>query len=86
MYIKFCIHMQFKQLAHVVSLLLSLVMGIMILLTSSLMVNLYTKYCDYIKDHYDNYNYQAKCGKDENHFLILPVFGYFTLCAWVRVI
>ena len=71
-------------------------MAIMLLVTSSWMANLYTRYCDYINDYYYNINknfstayhyyYQAKCGKDENHFLILPLFGYFTLCAWVRLI
>ena len=87
--------MQFKRLAHGVSLLISLVMGIMLLVTSSKMANLYTKYCD--KDYnfvYNNndfsspyhHNYQAECEQNENHFLILPLFGYFTLCAWVRLI
>ena len=54
------------------------------------MVKLHVKYCDYLEDQYNgfspNYDYQAKCGKDENHFLILPLFGYFTMSAWVRLI
>ena len=47
------------------------------------MANLYTKYCDYLEDYYE---YEKECGQDEKHFLILPLFGYFTLCAWVRLI
>ena len=85
--------MQFKRLAHGFSLLLSLVFGIMLLSTSTVMASLYTKYCD--KDYYYNnndfsapYHYynQAECDQNEKHFLILPLFGYFTLGTWVRLI
>ena len=57
--------------------MLSFIMGIALLVTSSLMANIYVKYCD------QNY-YREKCGDDEAHFLILPVFGFFTMAAWVR--
>ena len=68
--------------------MLSSIMGIALLVTSSLMVNIYIKYCDFVldrpepPDHYDYY--PEKCGDDENHFLVLPLFGFFTMAAWVR--
>ena len=53
-------------------------MGIALLVTSSLMTNIYIKYCE------SDLNYYEKCGDDEAHFLVLPVFGFFTMAAWVR--
>ena len=68
------------------SLVFSLIMGISLLVTSSWMVSLYVKYCDYIKDyHYDYFDdFPPKCGHNENHFLILPLFGFITMLVWVR--
>ena len=58
-------------------------MGISLLVTSGWMVNLYVKYCDYIKDyHFDDL--PPKCGHNENHFLILPLLGFITMLVWVR--
>ena len=65
-------------------------MGIALLITTCLMVNLYIKYCDFLNDrdpsdHDQDYDYYPdKCGEDENHFIILPMFGFFTMLAWVR--
>ena len=55
-------------------------MGFALLVTSSWMVNLYVRYCDYVKDNYYGY----KCGHNEGHFLILPIFGFITMVTWVR--
>ena len=72
--------------------MLSLIMGVMFLITSSMMNDIYAKYCEYLKDmkdQDDRYNFyynfhDDECGKDHRHFLILPIFGYFTMVAWVR--
>ena len=68
--------------------MLSLIMGVMFLITSSMMSDIYAKYCEdlkYMKDEDDPYNlHDDQCGKDQRHFLILPIFGYFTMVAWVR--
>ena len=58
-------------------------MGIIMLVTSSLMANLYNKFCDYFEDYPIDLDL---CGEDDDYrdFLVLPVFGYFTMLAWVR--
>ena len=77
---------QFKKLAHGLSLLFSIIMAIMLLVTISLMADLYRKYCGYVKDHPTNdpYELPAVCGKHQRQFMILPLFGYFTMIVWVR--
>ena len=81
-------HLQFRRLAHAFSLMLSSIMGIALLVTSCLMVNIYIRYCDYLDDQsdyrYHNYNLPEDCGDDENHFIVLPLFGFSTMAAWVR--
>ena len=47
------------------------------LVTSALLANLYTRYCDDIEPF-------SECGDDERNFLILPVFGFLTMIGWVR--
>ena len=82
------LHLQFRRLAHAFSLMLSFIMGIALLVTSCLMVNIYIKYCEFLLDRpdypHDYNNYPEKCGDDETYFIILPVFGFFTMAAWVR--
>ena len=78
---------QFRRLAHGLSLFLSIIMGIMLLVTSSLMVDIYVKYCDYVENHINPYPYHlypSKCGHHETPFLVLPVFGYSTMVIWVK--
>ena len=79
------VYTQFKRLAHGLSLMLSLIMGVMFLITSSMMSNIYAKYCEHLKDQYNPfYDNDNHCGELEKHFLMLPVFGYITMVAWVR--
>ena len=61
-------------------------MGMMLLVTSLLMADLYRKYCGYVKDHHtdDPYELPAECGKHQRQFMILPLFGYSTMTVWVR--
>ena len=54
----------------------------MLLVTSSLMVELYIKHCDGLKNGHSYYD-GSQCGEAEAHFLILPVFGFFTMVVWV---
>ena len=88
-----CLHSQFRRLAHGLSLLLSIIMGIMLLVASCLMANLYAKYCHYVKHQHsyrpyypydDNDDYPPKCGYNEHYFLMLPLFGFITMVVWVR--
>ena len=55
-------------------------MAIYLLVTSALLANLYNKYCDYG----DYWSYEViKCGDDEKHFLVLPIFAFLTMAGWV---
>ena len=74
-------NLQFKMLALVFSLLLSIIMAIYLLVTSALLTNLYNKYCDY---DYWPYEEVIECGDDEKRFLILPIFGFLTMAGWVN--
>ena len=51
-------------------------MAIYYLITSSLMSDLYTRYCD---DKADD------CTEDDDKFSVLPTFGFFIMVAWVSV-
>ena len=70
--------------------MLSLIMGVMFLITSSMMSDIYVKYCESLKDpdypfnNYDDDDDDDLCRKLDKHFLMLPIFGYFTMVAWVR--
>ena len=69
----------------------SFIMGTALLITSGLMINLYAKYCDYVNhqdppdhdQHIDDYS-GNNCEEDENNFIVLPLFGFLTMAAWVR--
>ena len=88
MYISGMFPLQFKKLAHRFSLLVSIIMCIMLLVTSILTIRLYAIYCHHLRsiDHYDynNGKYPRNCGHNESSFLILPMFGFFTMVVWVR--
>ena len=70
----------------------SSIMAIALLMTSSLMIILYANYCDFLNRYRpsddlcaDNYaDYPPNCGDNETHFLILPLFGFSAMVAWVR--
>lgn len=73
----------FRRVAHGLSLLVSIVMSIMLLVTSSLMANLYVVYCHYLEHQQPYYYDPPKCGQnDERYFLILPIFGFITMVVW----
>jgi len=54
-------------------------MGVYMLITSSLIANLYTRYCDNLEDN------GLECDEDrgDTKFTIFPVFGFFILVVWV---
>ena len=66
---------QFKRLAHLLSLLISIIMAIYLLVTSSLLADLYRRFCD--QDF-------VECEDDARNFLTIPLFGYLTMIGWVR--
>ncbi|XP_065896346.1 uncharacterized protein [Dysidea avara] len=68
-----CLDKMFKRLAHLFSLLFSIIMSVYLLVTSALLANLYTSFCD---------EESEECGDDERNFLVLPLFGFLTLIGW----
>ena len=77
-------NMQFKKLAYGLSVLFSIIMFIMFLVTSSLMADLYRKFCDYVQDINKPF-LPVECGEHQRSFMTLPLFGYFTMIVWVRL-
>ncbi|XP_065905153.1 uncharacterized protein [Dysidea avara] len=73
-----CLNKMFKRLAHFFSLLFSIIMAVYLLVTSALLANLYTRYCDEIDEF-------SKCEEDERRFLVIPVFGFLTMVGWAVV-
>ena len=81
---------QFRRMAHLLSLFFSIIMGIMLLVTSSLMVDIFVKYCNYLEGENHRYNPHyfyipsSECDENVRPFVVLPLFGYFTMMIWVR--
>ena len=57
----------------------SIVMAVYYLITSALIANLYTRYCDAQEDN------DLECDEDDDKFALFPVFGFFIMVAWVSV-
>ena len=55
-------------------------MAVYYLITSALIANLYTRYCDALED-----NNNVECDEDDDKFALFPVFGFFIMVAWVSV-
>ena len=68
--------LQFARLAHLLNLTWAIALAIFWLITSALLANLYSRYCD--EDDTGN-----DCGDTEEKFIVLPVFGYICMAAWV---
>ena len=54
-------------------------MAVYYLITSALIANLYTRYCD------DREDTPFECDEDDDKFALFPVFGFFIMVAWVSV-
>ena len=54
-------------------------MAVYYLITSSMIANLYTRYCDDKDDRGD------ECTEDDDKFSVFPTFGFFIMVAWVSV-
>ena len=54
-------------------------MAVYYLITSSLIANLYTRYCDNLDE------LGGECDEDDDKFSIFPVFGFFIMVAWVSI-
>lgn len=52
-------------------------MAVYYLITSALIANLYTRYCDNQEDM------NSECDEDDDKFALFPVFGFFIMIAWV---
>ena len=72
--------LQFKRLAHLLTLIWAVVLAIYWLITNSMMANLYQRYCDHLED--DN-NDNTECDDDDEKFVTLPVIGFICMGAWV---
>ena len=69
--------LQFKRLAHFLNLILGAVMAVYWLITSALLANLYSRFCDNREDGGED------CNENDERFILLPVFGFVCMCAWV---
>lgn len=58
----------------------AIVMAVYYLITSSLIANLYTRYCD------DKDGTNDECDDDDRKFTIFPVFGFFIMVSWVSIV
>ena len=70
----YIILLQFARLAHLLNLTLAAVLAIYWLITSALLADLYNRYCETGID----------CNETEEKFIVLPVFGFVCMGAWVR--
>ena len=58
----------------------SIIMAVYYLITSALIANLYTRYCDAQEDP------NSECDEDDDKFALFPVFGFFIMVAWVSAL
>ena len=70
--------LQFKRLAHFLNLILGAVMAVYWLITSALLANLYSRFCDEREEVE-----REDCNENDQRFILLPVFGFICMCAWV---
>lgn len=69
--------LQFSRLAHLLNLGWAVAFAIYWLITSSLLSDLYERYCDRQDDRGQD------CGDIDEKFVIFPVFGFICMSAWV---
>lgn len=69
--------LQFARLAHLLTLLWAVVFAVYWLITSALLADLYERYCDNIEDA------GGECSDDDEKFIVIPVFGFVCMGAWV---
>ena len=68
--------LQFKRLAHLLNLIWAVVLIIYWLITAALLGDLHSRYCD--EDETGN-----DCDETEDGFVILPIFAFVCMGAWV---
>ena len=69
--------LQFARLAHLLTLLWAVAFALYWLITSALLADLYERYCDNIEDG------GGECSDDDEKFIVIPVFGFVCMGAWV---
>ena len=70
--------LQFARLAHLLTLLWAVVFAVYWLITSALLADLYERYCDDIEDRLG-----GECSDNDEKFIVIPVFGFVCMGAWV---
>jgi len=72
------IFLQYTRLSQFFTMIWSIIMALYMLITSALIANLYTRYCDRQEDR------GSECDDDvDAKFTVFPVFGFFILVVWV---
>ena len=69
--------LQFARLAHLLTLLWAIALAVYWLITSAMLADLYERYCDRLEDN------KLECGDTEEKFVVLPIFGFVCMGAWV---
>ena len=69
--------LQFARLAHLLSLLWAGALAVYWLITSAMLADLYERYCDRLEDS------NLECGDTDEKFVVLPIFGFVCMGAWV---
>ncbi|XP_065908590.1 uncharacterized protein [Dysidea avara] len=67
-----CLNSRYTQLSQLFTIIWAMIMAVYMLITSALIANLYTRYCDDA----------TECQGYERKFIIFPVFGFFLMVAW----
>jgi len=66
-------YVQYTRLSQLFTIIWSTIMATYMLITSAMIANLYTRYCDDA----------TECQGYEHKFIMFPVFGFFLMVAWV---
>jgi len=69
--------LQYFRLSQLFAMVWSIVMSVYYLITSALIANLYTRYCN------DKEDKGSECDEDDEKFIAFPVFGFFIMVTWV---
>ena len=77
--LRFVLHfLQYTRVSQLFTLIWSIIMALYMLITSALIANLYTRYCD---------REENECRGDvEAKFTIFVVFGFIILVIWVSIV
>ena len=69
--------LQFQKCAHFLTLFWAVLLAIYWVIISSMLANLYQRYCDDLEDR------GSGCDNDDKKFITLPVMGFLCMGTWV---